>query len=95
MMPNSKLNFFNECQCKPVAVVLLKGEVNPVKRGPESIQHVISQNSFFKESYGSFDCSNKISNEAHMRFGALNIGEIIVDNKPHFLWKHNTDIIGQ
>ena len=47
MVPNSKVNFFNECQCKPVAVVLLKGEVNRVKPGPESIQHVISKNSFF------------------------------------------------
>lgn len=40
--------------------------------------------------YGSVDCCNDASNSAHIKFGAKNIGTLVIDGRCHYLWKHDS-----
>jgi hypothetical protein len=44
------------------------------------------------EFYGPVDCENVVSNKAHERIKAENLGTIIVDGRAHYLWKHRADL---
>lgn len=40
--------------------------------------------------YGPVDCNNHVSNKAHEKIKAENIGIVIVEGREHYLWKHTS-----
>ncbi len=40
--------------------------------------------------YGPVDCANDVSNMAHTKFGAKKIATIVIDNRCHYLWQHDS-----